>query len=104
MLAAMKAMHVQGVMLEVGFPLLVNSFPNAGGYTSFHENVAKDIHADGMTLSVEVDPVFRDPQISSLRLDRSGLTVALNRAASAGMAGGQLTALGIAYSALISGG
>jgi hypothetical protein len=75
MLQRLKHMGLRGVMLEVGFPLLLPNFPNSAGYTSFYQQVAQMIHADGMTLSVEVNPVFTSPQISSLHPDYSGLTV-----------------------------
>jgi hypothetical protein len=75
MLHRLKQMGLHGIMLEVGFPLLLPSFPNSPGYTSFYQHVAQMIHSDGMTLSVEVNPVFTSPQISSLHPDYRGLTV-----------------------------
>jgi hypothetical protein len=75
MLQRFKQMGLRGIMLEVGFPLLLPNFPNSTGYTSFYERVAQMIHADHMTLSVEVNPVFTSPQISSLHPDYRGLTV-----------------------------
>jgi hypothetical protein len=75
MLQRFKQMGLRGIMLEVGFPLLLPSFPNSAGYTSFYQRVARMIHADNMTLSVEVNPVFTSPQISSLHPDYRGLTV-----------------------------
>lgn len=76
MLRSMKQLGLRGVMLEVGFPLLLPTFPNSGGYTAFYQRVASMIHTDGMTLSVELNPVFTSPQISSLHPDYRGLTVA----------------------------
>ena len=76
MLARLHAMGLGGVMLEVGFPLLLPSFPNSAGYTGFYKTIASMVHADRMTLSVELNPVFPNPQISSLHPDYSGLTVA----------------------------
>jgi hypothetical protein len=75
MLQRLKQMGLRGVMLEVGFPLLLPTFPNSAGYKSFYQQVAQMIHTDGMTLSVEVNPVFTSPQISSLHPDYSGLTI-----------------------------
>ena len=75
MLHRLKQMGLRGIMLEVGFPLLLPSFPNSPGYTSFYQHVAQMIHSDGMTLSIEVNPVFTSPQISSLHPDYRGLTV-----------------------------
>jgi hypothetical protein len=75
MLQRLKQMGLHGVMLEIGFPLLLPSFPNSAGYKRFYQQVAQMIHTDGMTLSVEVNPVFTSPQISSLHPDYSGLTI-----------------------------
>jgi hypothetical protein len=75
MLQRFRQMGLHGVMLEVGFPLLLPSFPNSAGYTSFYQRVAQMVHADHLTLSVEVNPVFTSPQISSLHPDYRGLTV-----------------------------
>jgi hypothetical protein len=75
MLQRLKQMGLRGVMLEVGFPLFLPGFPNSAGYTSFYSQVAQMIHRDGMTLSVEVNPVFPSPLISSLHPDYRGLTV-----------------------------
>ncbi len=75
MLQRLKQMGLRGIMLEVGFPLLLPSFPNSAGYGSFYQQVAQMIHADHMTLSVEVNPVFTSPQISSLHPDYRGLTI-----------------------------
>jgi hypothetical protein len=76
MLRRMHQMGLRGVMLEVGFPLLLPSFANSAGYTSFYQQLAQMIHVDGMTLSIEQNPVFASSQISSLHPDFSGLTVA----------------------------
>jgi hypothetical protein len=75
MLQRLKRMGLRGVMMEVGFPLLLPSFPSSGGYTSFYQQVAGMVHADGMTLSVEVNPVFTSPEISPLHPDYRGLTI-----------------------------
>lgn len=75
MLRRLHQMGLKGVMLEVGFPLLLPSFPNRAGYTSFYQRLAAEIHADRMTLSIELNPVFTNPLISTLHPDYRGLTV-----------------------------
>lgn len=67
---------MKGVMLEIGYPMLLPSFPNSGAYLSFYEQVAAEIAEHQMTLSVELNPIFPDPRISSLHPDYKGLTVA----------------------------
>ena len=75
MLQRLKQMGLHGIMLEVGFPLLLPTFPNSAGYTSFYQRIAQMIHRDGMTLSVEENPVFPSPLISTLHPDYRGLTI-----------------------------
>jgi len=65
-----------GAMLEIGYPMLLPSFPNSAAYLSFYEKVAAAVAADSMALSVELNPIFTDPQVSSLHPDYHGLTVA----------------------------
>lgn len=70
-----EQLGVEGVMLEVGYPLLLPSFPDSSAYLRFYSQVAADIAARHMILSIELNPVFRDPQISSVHPDYRGLTV-----------------------------
>lgn len=67
---------MEGVTLQVGYPMLLPSFPNSGAYLSFYEHVSQMVAAHQMTLLVELQPVFPEPQISSLHPDYSGLTLA----------------------------
>lgn len=66
MIGLMKAIGETGVTIQVGFPLLVNSFPDSSTYTSFYRLVAEVVHQEGMVLTVELNPVF--PAFSSLPL------------------------------------
>jgi len=71
-----RELGLNGVMLEMGYPLLLPTFPNSPAYLAFYTVVAAAVHARDMALSVEVNPVFPDPQVSSLNPDYSGLTTA----------------------------
>jgi len=71
-----QSLHMTGVMLEVGYPMLLPTFPNSAAYLSFYEQVANQVHARSMTLLIELNPIFPNPQISSLHPDYAGLTVA----------------------------
>jgi hypothetical protein len=64
MIGLMKAIGGTGVTIQVGFPLLVNSFPDSSTYTSFYQQVAQVVHEEGLILTVELNPVF--PAFSSL--------------------------------------
>ena len=63
MIRDMKAMGETGVTVQVSFPLLLQSWPDSSEYQSFYEQVAQVIHQEGMTLTVEENPLF--PNISS---------------------------------------
>jgi len=76
MLDALRSLGVGGVTIEVGFPLLLTSFPNSAGYVAFYRQVAQEIHADGLVLSVEANPLFVSGGQTRLHPDYHGLTVA----------------------------
>jgi hypothetical protein len=71
-----EQMGVGAVMLEIGYPMLLPDFPDSGAYLAFYEKVASLAAARSMALSVELNPVFPDPRISSLHPDYRGLTTA----------------------------
>ncbi len=68
-------MGIRGVTVDVGYPLLLSSFPDHAGYLAFYEQVAAAVHAHGMLLSVEENPVFANTVFSSLEPDYAGLTL-----------------------------
>jgi phospholipase C len=67
---------ITGVTVELGFPLLLSSFPNHAQYLGFYEQVAAAVRAHGMILSVEENPIFANTVFSRLQPDYSGLTLA----------------------------
>jgi hypothetical protein len=69
-----QALHVKGVTVEIGFPMLAPSFVNSSGYLAFYEQVAAAVHRRGMQLDVEENPAF--PGFTSLAVSYSGLTLA----------------------------
>jgi hypothetical protein len=75
MIKAMKALGETGVTVQVNFPLLLSSFPDSSTYTSFYRQIAQAVHAAGMTLIVEANPLFEN--ISSIPVSGfySGLTL-----------------------------
>jgi hypothetical protein len=75
MIQAMKALGETGVTVQVNFPLLVTAFPDSATYTSFYSQIAATVHAAGMTLIVEANPLFEN--ISSLPVSTfyAGLTL-----------------------------
>jgi hypothetical protein len=74
-LNAYQALGVQGVTVCVSFPLLLPGTPNSSGYLSFYEQVAQQVRARDMILSVEENPVFAGTPLTSLPISYAGLTL-----------------------------
>jgi hypothetical protein len=74
-LDAYRALGVQGVTVCVSFPLLLPSTPDSSAYLSFYEQVAQQVRARGMVLSVEENPVFSGTPLTSLSFSYAGLTL-----------------------------
>jgi phospholipase C len=70
-----RSMGIRGVTVELGFPLLLSSFPNHAQYLTFYEQVAAAVRAHGMLLSVEENAIFANTVFSSLQPDYAGLTL-----------------------------
>ncbi len=54
----MKAIGETGVTIQVSFPLLLPTFPDSAEYTTFYRSIAQVVHQEGMTLTVEENPLF----------------------------------------------
>ena len=70
-----KQLGIRGVTVELGFPLLLSSFPNHAQYLAFYEQVAAAVRAHGMLLSVEENAIFANTVFSSLQPAYAGLTL-----------------------------
>ncbi len=80
-LDAYQALGVEGVTVCVSFPLLLPSTPDSAGYLSFYEEVAQQVHAREMVLSVEENPIFAGTQLTTLPISYAGLTLSSYAAA-----------------------
>jgi hypothetical protein len=74
-LDAYRALGVQGVTVCVSFPLLLPSTTDSSGYLGFYEQVAQQVHARDMVLSVEENPIFAGTQLTTLPISYAGLTL-----------------------------
>jgi hypothetical protein len=74
-LDAYQALGVQGVTVCVSFPLLLPSTPNSSSYLSFYAQVAQQVQARGMVLSVEENPIFAGTPLTTLPISYAGLTL-----------------------------
>jgi len=75
-LNAFRALGVTGVTVDVSFPLLLPSTAGAAGYRAFYEQVASQVRARHMVLSVEENPIFSGTPLTSLSISYAGLTLA----------------------------
>ncbi len=74
-LHAFQHLGVQGVTVDVSYPLLLATTPGHSGYLAFYESVARDVRRDHMVLSVEENPVFAGTPLTALQLSYAGLTL-----------------------------
>ncbi len=82
----LKANGQRGITLQVSFPLLVTSFPDSEEYTTFYADVANAVHAAGMTLTVEENPLFGNISTLPIQSYYRGLTLPSYAAADQQMA------------------
>lgn len=69
-------MGVKGISLAIGYPLLVDGFPDASRYLEFYKQVAGAVRERGMSLAVEQIIVFNRSVFSPFDLNFEGLTMA----------------------------
>lgn len=77
MLDSFQTIGVQGVGVQISYPLLQPDFPRFEEYLDFYWQVADEVRRRGMTLLVETGPVFPDPEASGefeKQVDYSSLT------------------------------
>ncbi len=71
----LQELGLQGVSLQISYPLLRPDFPRSAEYLAFFRHVAEEVHSRGLKLLVESGPVFPDPPYSQVQVDFSDLTV-----------------------------
>jgi hypothetical protein len=74
-LDAFSALGVQGVTVDVSFPLLLPTTGGSSAYRSFYEQVAQQVRAHHLVLSVEENPIFSGTPLTSLSISYAGLTL-----------------------------
>jgi hypothetical protein len=75
MVHRMKAIGETGVTIQVSFPLLVPSFPDSAEYTTYYQDIAQVVHQEGMTLTVEENPLFGNISTLPVSSYYAGLTL-----------------------------
>lgn len=71
-----KELGIQGVTLEISFPLLLPSFPQSADYLAFYKSVAQMVRQHGMKVTVEENVIFTNTVFSPFHYDFSSLTLA----------------------------
>ena len=74
-LDAFVALGIQGVTVDVSFPLLLSSTPDSVAYLAFYEQVATQIRRRHLIFSVEENPIFVGTPLTSLHISYAGLTL-----------------------------
>ena len=75
-LDSLEKLGVQGVTINVPYPVYTPDFPQYQDYVSYFKQVAQEVHQRGMKLDVETGIVFHDTDYSPIHIDFSGLTLA----------------------------
>jgi len=74
-LQSLQDLGAGGITLSVQYPVLNPDFSRSSEYVDFYRDVATEVKSHGFTLIVETTSVFPNPEISSLGVDYSGLTL-----------------------------
>jgi hypothetical protein len=70
-----RELGIRGVTLAIGYPLLVNGFPDGRRYLKFYAAVARAVRQRGMRLAVEQIVLFSNSVFSPWRVDFRDLTL-----------------------------
>jgi hypothetical protein len=74
-LDAFQALGIQGVTVDVSFPLLIAGTPGSAEYLRFYIQVAQQVRVRHMVLSVEENPVFSGTPLTPLAISYRNLTL-----------------------------
>ena len=70
----LKQLGIRGVVFPVGYPLLLDRFPNSAQYLDFYKQVVAEAHKRGMVVDIESSVVFANSPFSSITWDYSQTT------------------------------
>lgn len=73
-LDALQGMGVRGVVFAIGYPLLLDRFPNSAQYLDFYRQVMSELRKRGMTVTIESSVVFANSAFSTITWDYSKTT------------------------------
>jgi hypothetical protein len=70
-----KHLGIQGVTLNLGYPMLLPWFPDSDRYLAYYREVARAVRKRGMTLAVEQIVLYTGSQFSPFKFKLSDLTL-----------------------------
>jgi hypothetical protein len=71
----LKELGVKGIVFNIAYPLLMNNFPRSAEYLEFYKKVAKEVKSRNLVLIIETGLIFTEPEVSSLNVNYSDLTI-----------------------------
>jgi hypothetical protein len=73
-LDGLKRLGVQGVTIDVAYPVFTPNYPDYSKYLSYYKDVVAQIRKRGMKLDVEAHVIFTNTPFSSIKVDYSHMT------------------------------
>lgn len=77
---------IQGVTLNIGYPILSKGFPSSDRYLAYYKEVAREVRKRGMALAVEQIVLYHESEFSPFKFKFGGLTLEKYTADQAAMA------------------
>jgi len=74
LLDRLRSLGIQGVVVQICFPLLDPSFPRSEEYLQFFKNIVSEVHRHGMKILVESGVMFANTPYSPAKIDWSAYT------------------------------
>ena len=65
----LQQLGVRGVVFPIGYPLLIDRFPNSGQYLQFYKRVMAEARQRGMTVDIESSVLFANGPFSPVQWD-----------------------------------
>jgi len=66
-----QQLGIRGVVMTLGYPLLLDRFPNSAQYLQFYKQVVAEVRGRGMTVEIESSVLFANSAFSSISWDYS---------------------------------
>ncbi|MDR7520363.1 MAG: hypothetical protein QN131_00190 [Armatimonadota bacterium] len=71
----LQRLGARGIVVKIGYPLLVPTFPRAADYLAFYTRLAQEIRRRNLVLLAKTTAIFRNPVFSAVPVNYAGLTL-----------------------------